>query len=36
MSIQQNVLLNQILKKGLAKRIDDFLMIWEKISDKKR
>ena len=34
MATQQNVLLNQILKKGSAEMIDDFLKISEKISKK--
>ncbi len=36
MAIQQDVLPNRILKKGSAERIDDFLKIAEKISDKKK
>ncbi len=36
MATQQDTLLNQILKRGLAKKIDDFLKTPEKISDKKR
>ncbi len=35
-AIQQNVLPNRILKRSSAERIDDFLKISEKISDKKR
>ena len=35
-AIQQDILPNRILKRGSAERIDDFLKILEKISDKKR
>lgn len=36
MAIQQDVLLNKILKKGLAKKIDNFLQVSKKISNKKK
>ena len=36
MATQQDVLPNQILKRGLAEKIDDFLKIPEKISKKRR
>ena len=36
MATQQDVLPNQILKRGSAEKIDDFLKIPEMISDKKR
>ena len=35
MATQQNVLPNQILKRGLTEKIDNFLKILEKILDKK-